>query len=636
MLLLVLPVATILRAWHLGQAPPGLYRDEAYNGLDALDVLQGQLSLFFTANNGREPAYIYLTSLAVAIVGRSALAVRLAAAVSGILMTLLTYHLGRTWFDRRVGFLAAWLWAVTLWPVHLSRIGLRPILLAPFLTLTFWLGTEAYRRQRTWLWMASGAAYGFAFYTYLAVRFTPILLFLLLSYILLSRPRSRRRLWPGVLWFLLVAGLVVLPLAIFAVQHPHYFLGRVQQVSVLNPELSEGPVVQTLLRQTARALGMFLWRGDAILRHNPAGRPVFDLYMIVPFLLGLFVCLRRWRRAAAVTVMLWLGVMLGPTILAEDAPHFLRAVGVLPVALFLPALGLSFLWDWPKLADALRKGLVLFLATGTLIATVSDYVEYVRQPETAYLFEAAARELAQKVDEASDTDAVYLERRFWEGWPSLPFLVKDAQRVNLYTPEEGFPRDLSLPVTLFAWPYESLAYVGSALGPPAHVRLQQGPLARGDLEEDPYVLYLAYRAEPAPGSPPIATFGRLVELRRAEITMLTAKRLRIDLDWSAAAEIDEPLTVFVHAIDGSGEIVGQSDAPPAQGYWPLTTWQPGVTVRDRHVFDLEEPYDTVHHQVVVGLYHSVTRDRLPATTPAGDPAGDSWLLSEEPSAHEEN
>ncbi len=41
LLLLVLATAVFLRFWQLGDWPPGLYRDEAYNGLDALRVLDG-------------------------------------------------------------------------------------------------------------------------------------------------------------------------------------------------------------------------------------------------------------------------------------------------------------------------------------------------------------------------------------------------------------------------------------------------------------------------------------------------------------------------------------------------------------------------------------------------------------------
>ena len=47
-------------------------------------------------------------------------------------------------------------------------------------------------------------------------------------------------------------------------------------------------------------------------------------------------------RLASLFVLIWLPVMLLPTILAEDSPHFLRAVGVLPVALVVPAIGLEY------------------------------------------------------------------------------------------------------------------------------------------------------------------------------------------------------------------------------------------------------------------------------------------------------
>ena len=88
-------VAAGLRFWQLGDIPSGLYRDEATNGLDAVDVLngqrQGQTPLYFEANNGREPAYIYLAAASIGIVGQTPLAVRLAAAVIGTLTTWFTF-----------------------------------------------------------------------------------------------------------------------------------------------------------------------------------------------------------------------------------------------------------------------------------------------------------------------------------------------------------------------------------------------------------------------------------------------------------------------------------------------------------------------------------------------------------------
>ena len=131
MLLLVVGLAAGLRLYRLGEWPPGPYRDEAYNGLDALGVLRGDLALFFPANNGREPLFIYLVALSLALFGPTTFALRLPAALVGALATLPVYWLGRDWFGRAAGLFAAILWAVTFWPVHLGRIGLRAGLTLP-------------------------------------------------------------------------------------------------------------------------------------------------------------------------------------------------------------------------------------------------------------------------------------------------------------------------------------------------------------------------------------------------------------------------------------------------------------------------------------------------------------------------
>ncbi|HFQ92406.1 MAG TPA: hypothetical protein ENK32_00220, partial [Anaerolineae bacterium] len=270
LLLAIVGLAAVLRLWQLGSLPPGLYRDEAFNGLDALRALDGDGAIFFTANNGREPLYIYLTAAATALFGRSAASLRLAAALTGILTTWLTYKLAAAWFDRLTGLFAAFIWATTLWAVHLSRVGLRPILLVAALTLTFWLATLAYEKsaadkernrffypQSSILWFAAGLAYGLAFYTYLAVRFTPLLLVLIIVY--LTWRDGWRRLWPGLVWFGLGTAVVIAPLVLFYARHFDLFFGRAGQVSIFNSVINGGNLWGALWRQTGRALGMFLW-----------------------------------------------------------------------------------------------------------------------------------------------------------------------------------------------------------------------------------------------------------------------------------------------------------------------------------------------------------------------------------------
>ncbi|MBI5565123.1 MAG: hypothetical protein HY870_09515, partial [Chloroflexi bacterium] len=64
-------LAGVLRLYESGAWPPGLYHDEAYYGLDALRVIGGERPLYFAANNGREPFFIYLAALSIDWLGRT-------------------------------------------------------------------------------------------------------------------------------------------------------------------------------------------------------------------------------------------------------------------------------------------------------------------------------------------------------------------------------------------------------------------------------------------------------------------------------------------------------------------------------------------------------------------------------------
>jgi 4-amino-4-deoxy-L-arabinose transferase-like glycosyltransferase len=622
LLLMVLVTAALLRLWQLGDAPPGLYRDEAYNGLDALEVLAGNHSLFFAANNGREPLYIYLTSLSVLLFGQTVWALRLSAAIIGIVTTALTYRLAAGWFGWRTGLLAAWLWAVTLWPVHLSRIGLRVILLSLFLALVFWLGTEAYRHRHNHLWLLAGLVYGAAFYTYLAVRFTPLLFGAFAFYLVITG--RGRRLWPGVAWFALGTAVALTPLALLAGQQPELILGRSEQVSILNPAVHQGDLPGTLWRQAGKALAMFFWQGDTILRHNPAGRPVFDPVTAVAFVAGLLLCLRAWRRPAAMLLLLWTAVMLGPTILAEDPPHFLRAAGILPALLLFPALGLSHLWTWTKLPCRLRSLLVIILALVTLLWTVRDYVVYARQPDTAYLFEAAARRMAEEINQTAPGVPIYIEdERFWKKWPSLRFLVNSETLLVPFRPEDGLGTLPEKPVAIYVWPYEPLDYLVQALPQQALIFVQPGAWHRGDLEETSYPLYVQFTVqETTTDWPVMANFDNQLQLRRVETMLPAEDMLQVDLYWSTESGVNRPLVAFVHVVTEEGP-AGQSDMAPGQGYWLAQWWRPGLIVQDRHMIYLAQPYES-HRQLLVGIYDATTQQRLPVYAPAGTPLGDTW------------
>jgi len=416
----------------------------------------------------------------------------------------------------------------------------------------------------------------------------------------------------------------LLPLSLLFLQDPSLIFGRAGQVSILSLEINGGNLLGTLLRQIGLALGMFIWRGDTILRHNPADRPVFDVLMAVPFLIGLGWSVVNWKKPAAAALLLWVGVMLWPTILAEDTPHFLRAVGVLPAALIFPAIGLAWLWDWVKLPIWLRQGVVVALVGGSLLLTARDYVNYSAQPAVAYLFETAVIDLADSINNEGEETAVFVdEERFWKKYSTLRFLVP-AERVTLYHPQNELEVDINQQIAIYTYPFMEQDFIKPFLQPPALVNVETGSLARGDLETEAVPLYLRYAIESDPDLPKLADFGDQIGLYQVDVVETEDGTLLVDLVWGAETAVSDNLVVFVHVVGQNG-LIDQSDSPPADGFWQPDWWQSGVYLRDRHEIMLLEPVAVDSYDLHIGWYDAATQTRLPVTAVDGTLLGDVFI-----------
>jgi len=776
----VLLVAAALRLIAFGEAPPGLYHDEAYHGLDVLDVLTGHLSLYFPANNGREPLFIYLIGLAVGLLGKSPFALRLAAFPIGILTVAATMAMGRALFSRRVGLLASAVLAVTLWHVHLSRVGYRAVLLPLFIALTVWQGALGVKRARgtrrqgdkgigrrgdkgigrqgdkgtgrrgdkgigrqgdkgigrqgdkgigrqgckgleagerlktpnlksqispprvlavanlpSWWchWIAAGVFYGLSFYTYTAARFTPVALVTFGLYILLvwlptsnlqpptsnlQPPTSNLQLRRGAGLATLAALVVIAPLAAYTVDHPDVVLGRPDQVFIFNQAIHDGSPWTMLGVHALRTAGMFFVRGDRIWRHNVPWRPVFDPVLGGAFVLGLLVALCRIRRdPAAGFVLIWTAVMSLPTLLAEDAPHFLRAVGVLPVIALLPALGLDWLAGVSKpLISNLQSPtsnlqsviLVFPLLFGLSSTTWAYFGHYARDPVTGYWFERGAVALAGRINGFLGLGwdgermvwenprgsgkplgfadrQVYLDPVLWEEWqPQVRFLVAapEAVTVGLELERDQIPNPqspISNPrVAVFIWPYgdwqRASLRVQALLPAPAEVTVEEGPLSQGDRDPQPFMTYLAFFATPPdPTIPALARFSEGVELLGVEVVPVDggtpplvggdAGSMRVRLRWRATAPLAEDYTIFLHYLR-DGERIAQADSRPAGGHYPTTVWRPGDVVNDDHYVEGIGLPLSGHDVLLIGLWQPESGVVLYLLDEGGNPAGD-WI-----------
>ncbi len=91
--------------------------------------------------------------------------------------------------------------------------------------------------------------------------------------------------------------------------------------------------------------------------------------------------------------------------------------------------------------------------------------------------------------------------------------------------------------------------------------------------------------------------------------------LRVELYWEVLDEMDLNYTVFVHALDPGGKLLGQHDGWPADAHRPTSVLPAGEKFRDVHYVTLSEPAalsDGV--ELRIGLYEGVSGEILQEST----------------------
>jgi 4-amino-4-deoxy-L-arabinose transferase-like glycosyltransferase len=614
-LALLLAAALALRGWRLDLVPPGLSHDEAYDALNAVEILRGARPLFFESNNGREPLFMYLVALAFGALGVGPVQLRLVSALAGTAAVGLIWLLGHWAFGRRVAWSAAGLMATSFWPLFDSRIGLRAALLPALLALTA-LALWRWGAGGSIRWAAlAGLALGLALDTYTVARFSPGIALGFAAYLAGTRRSAVGSAALGLAVLAGVAGLVFAPLGAYFASHPGSFTGRSGQVNDLRFVLQGGDF-WPLIEDSLNTLGMFTVGGDQFMRYNLAGRPVFDPLSGGLFYIGLVAAARRVRGSPpAALLLLGLAVGLLPSATTGESPHFLRAIGAQPFTFLLAGLGVD------AASRRLAAGSRLGVAAVALVAALSlrDYfLIWPAERGAREVYGAPMAALARQLDAGALEGVGFVSAEY----PAdLDRFTLDLQRGPRPADLTWFDGRIALPIR----PGQSATYlIASNARPP--VEMLRGLL---DVEPGGGDLDLARRPaglDLAPGHPLRARVGDALELIGFDLqeAVRPGEEARAILYWRILARPSADLSLFVHLIGGLGSLWGQRDG---LGF-PTEGWRPGDLLVQWH--DARVPVGTPPGQLAVeaGAYRRDDGTRLPVQLASGGPADDRLRLGD--------
>jgi 4-amino-4-deoxy-L-arabinose transferase-like glycosyltransferase len=415
-LALVALLAAFFRVHDLDRLPPGLFGDEAADGLVAADILAGRARPVYveepaaTKWGSREPLYHYLVAGVFAVLGPSAWSLRLTSALIGAATVLAFALLARRLFGPRLALSAALLLAVGRWHVGASRLGLRAIVFPLLLVLVVYAFTNLLERRTRRAAAAFGALLGLGFYTYPAYWAVPLALLVVLAAALAQAgPAARARLVPLAALGGACAALVMAPLIHYAASRPDYFFARVARAA--GGGGAAAAAAPFLLDNAQKVLFMLHLRGDANPRHNLPGAPQLDPISGALFLIGLAVVVRGGRldppRRAGL-LALWLLPLL-PSALSDAAPHALRALGAAPAACVIAALGLERLAQAAahRVAPAGAALTVVTLAAVSALNYRAYFHDWAERPELAAAFNGDALRFFGLTVDLADADDVY-------------------------------------------------------------------------------------------------------------------------------------------------------------------------------------------------------------------------------------
>jgi 4-amino-4-deoxy-L-arabinose transferase-like glycosyltransferase len=644
----ILLLAFGLRLYQLTEIPPGLTHDEANHGREAIGILRGVVLFFFPLNYGSEPLYSYTAAASMWLFGQTLFALRLVNVLFSVATIGLTFLWVRRRFNHTTALITAVLLAISFWPLASAREALRAGMLPFFMGTAVWFfwqmldSRDSNTPKRRWgLAAAFGISVAITLHIYLAARVAWLIFPLFLIYLAWRQRKLFQKSWLLVLAGLLLAGVLVTPMFIYLANNP-YALTRLDMLDGVLQEIGSGNFAP-LWQNGRSALLAFIWPGfgDQFLAYNIPGRPVFDAISTFFFVLGLIVCLWRWKRPSYAFILLWFGVGILPSLITGPTANTTRNLAALAPTFILPAIGFTTaVHNLPEVPN-LREVAKLAIATIWLLfagwqATTDYFITWAQSPDVRSAYQHnLVKTLAYLNDSGSDEPAVL--STIYPGPahdPSISLLLSDDE-----TPKRWVDARLAI-IAPFG---QSSQMIIPASTPPHPLFAQwlqprQTISLRPDDLDPSFTDYWldASQLQDWSEQPAVANFNNALTLHHAEwlqTNVAPGETAELLLVWRVTdpeqvgpivpPAFTSDVVIFSQLLNEAGTPFAQRDSLEA----PSWDWQTGDLIAQIHPIPIPAETAAGSYQAIVGIYDRLSGERLPVLAADGTVVGDFTAVS---------
>ena len=386
-LILVAGAAIFFRLYQLDQVPPEMFSDHAEKLTDVGEVIQGQYSIFFPRNTGREAFQMYLTAAVAQIfnTGLSFMSLKIGTALAGLVTLPFIYLIGKEAGNRTIGLYALGFAAIAYWPNVISRVALRFSLYPLFAAPTIYFMIRGLKTGQRRYFIFTGIALGLGLHGYSPFRLVPLMVLATFIIYLLHRQSEGRRQNAifGLIIVVMISFVIFLPLFRYAVDEPEMFFFRsFSRLGSTERDLPGTPF-SIFLGNSWVALIMFFWSNGETWVHSIVHRPALDLVSAALFGLGILLVVLRYgrdRHWLDLTLLVSIPLLLLPSILSiafpAENPSLNRTAGALIPVFVIVGIALEGLMTSFKNTIQGPWGIRMAWAIGILLLLWSAFLNY--------------------------------------------------------------------------------------------------------------------------------------------------------------------------------------------------------------------------------------------------------------------